>query len=149
MLEGEERLVEEGFQVEGLMSSLVQLAASFAVAALFLVATGGFPFVVDAASWPWVLVLGAVNTGIGCYLYFSSFGGLRAQTVAILGYLEPVSAVVCALVFLHEPMGQRVEPKNRDEREIYGYRYVLDLIHESYDDILPFYRTYFWLNCHF
>lgn len=105
MLEGEERLVEEGFQVEGLTSSLVQLAASFAVAALFLVATGGFPFVVDAASWPWVLVLGAVNTGIGCYLYFSSFGGLRAQTVAILGYLEPVSAVVCALVFLHEPMG--------------------------------------------
>ncbi len=105
MLEGEERLVEEGFQVEGLTSSLVQLAASFAVAALFLVATGGFPFVVDAASWPWVLVLGAVNTGIGCYLYFSSFGGLRAQTVAILGYLEPVSVVVCALVFLHEPMG--------------------------------------------
>lgn len=32
-------------------------------------------------------------------------------------------------------MEQKVEPKNRDEREIAGYRYVLDMIHESHDDI--------------
>ncbi len=36
---------------------------------------------------------------------------------------------------LRELMEQRVEPKNRDEREISGYRYVLDLIHESHDDM--------------
>ncbi|WP_371808830.1 EamA family transporter [Adlercreutzia sp. ZJ473] len=58
-----------------------------------------------AASWAWVAVLGVVNTGLGCFLYFSSFEGLSAQTVAILGYLEPLSAVVCALMFLGEPMG--------------------------------------------
>lgn len=34
-----------------------------------------------------------------------------------------------------ELMNQKVEPKNRDEREIAGYRYVLDMIHESHDDI--------------
>ena len=32
-------------------------------------------------------------------------------------------------------MEQKVEPRNRDEREIAGYRYVLDTIHESHDDI--------------
>ncbi len=91
-------------KVEGLTSSLVQLAASFLVSATFLTLTGGLPFAVPTASWPWVAVLGVVNTGLGCYLYFSSFEGLSAQTVAVLGYLEPLSAVVCALVFLGEPM---------------------------------------------
>lgn len=36
---------------------------------------------------------------------------------------------------LRQLMQQRVEPRNRDEREIAGYRYVLDTIHESHDDI--------------
>ncbi len=36
---------------------------------------------------------------------------------------------------LRELMTKRVEPRNRDEREIAGYRYVLDLIHESHDSI--------------
>lgn len=36
---------------------------------------------------------------------------------------------------LRELMEQKTEPRNRDEHEIVGYRYVLDLIHSSYDDI--------------
>lgn len=36
---------------------------------------------------------------------------------------------------LRELMEQKTEPKNRDEREISGYRYVLDVIHERHDDI--------------
>lgn len=91
--------------VDGLVSSLLQLVASFAVAAGFLGFSGGLPFTVESSSWPWIAALGVVNTGLGCYLYFSSFEGLSAQTVAILGYIEPLSAVVCALAFLGEPIG--------------------------------------------
>lgn len=36
---------------------------------------------------------------------------------------------------LRELMEQKIEPKNRDEREILGYRYVLDIIHEQHDNI--------------
>lgn len=36
---------------------------------------------------------------------------------------------------LRELMLDKAEPANRDEREIAGYRYVLDEIHESHDDI--------------
>lgn len=36
---------------------------------------------------------------------------------------------------LRELVEQRTEPRNRDEREIAGYRYVLDMIHERHDDI--------------
>lgn len=36
---------------------------------------------------------------------------------------------------LRELMEQKVRPENRNEREIMGYRYVLDIIHDSHDDI--------------
>ena len=36
---------------------------------------------------------------------------------------------------LRELMIDKTDPRNRDEREIAGYRYVLDEIHESHDDI--------------
>ncbi|MBQ8748040.1 MAG: DMT family transporter, partial [Clostridia bacterium] len=45
-----------------------------------------------------------LNTGIGCYFYFSSIGKLPVQTVAICGYLEPLSAVVFSVIFLKETM---------------------------------------------
>ncbi len=43
-----------------------------------------------------------LNTGVGCYLYFSSIGALRAQTVAVCGYLEPLSAVLFSALLLGE-----------------------------------------------
>lgn len=36
---------------------------------------------------------------------------------------------------LSELMKKKSEPRNRDEEEIYGYREVLDIIHENYDNI--------------
>lgn len=36
---------------------------------------------------------------------------------------------------LRELMADKTDPRNRDEREIAGYRYVLDEIHKSHDDI--------------
>ena len=36
---------------------------------------------------------------------------------------------------LRELVEQKIEPRNRDEREISGYRYVLDMIHEPHGDI--------------
>ena len=38
-------------------------------------------------------------------MYFSGMGSLPVQTVAILGYLEPVVSVLCSALFLREAMG--------------------------------------------
>ena len=51
-----------------------------------------------------MLLLGAVHTGFAYCLYFSGMGSLPVQTVAILGYLEPVVSVLCSAVFLKESM---------------------------------------------
>lgn len=48
--------------------------------------------------------LSLLNTGGGCYYYFSSIGRLPVQTVAICGYIEPLSAVLFSVVFLHEAL---------------------------------------------
>lgn len=88
----------------GLENPLLQVSLSFLTVTAFLLATGeGLP-VFPAGSMAPMVFLGLVNTGAGCYLYFSSLAGLRAQSVVVLGYLEPLSAVVLALLLLGEPM---------------------------------------------
>ena len=49
-------------------------------------------------------MLGLLNTGVGCYFYFSSIGKLPVQSVAICGYLEPLSAVLLSVLLLKETM---------------------------------------------
>lgn len=56
----------------------------------------------------------------------------RIQSTGASNRIENVSTTDRRL---RELMERRVEPRNRDEREIAGYRYVLDLIHERHDDI--------------
>jgi len=51
-----------------------------------------------------LLILGFINTGIGCYFYFSSIGNLPVQSIAICGYLEPLSAVLFSVLLLKKVM---------------------------------------------
>ena len=91
--------------ITGLENPMWQLIAAFVTVTVFVVFTQGFAIHVPAGSWVPVLVLGLLNTGVGCYLYFTSIGGMRAQSVAILGYLEPLSALLFAAAFLGESLG--------------------------------------------
>lgn len=88
--------------ITGLENSMLQLLISFFTVALFFLCKQGFSIQVSPSDWIPILILGLINTGIGCYLYFSSFDKLPVQTVAICGYLEPLSAVAFSVLFLHE-----------------------------------------------
>ena len=90
--------------ITGIGNALGQLTAAFLSVAVFALIKNGFSFQVKAADLLPILVLGIVNTGIGCYFYFSSINKLPVQTVAICGYLEPLSAVLFSMLFLHERM---------------------------------------------
>ena len=91
-------------QVSGMENSLLQLLSTLLAVAAFVGVKQGFAMEISPGDWPAVLWLGLVNTGLGCYLYFSSIGDLPVQTVAICGYLEPLSAVVMAVLILQETM---------------------------------------------
>jgi drug/metabolite transporter (DMT)-like permease len=81
-----------------------QLITSFITVAVFLGLKQGFSIHIAPGSLIPILQLGIINTGIGCYLYFSSIGGLPVQTVASLGYLEPLSALFFSAAFLGESL---------------------------------------------
>ncbi len=89
-------------KITGLENSVWQLTASFVTVAIFTVIKQGLVIPITSESIFPVLFLGIVNTGIGCYLYFSSIQQLPAQSVAICGYLEPLSALIFSAAFLQE-----------------------------------------------
>ena len=49
-----------------------------------------------------LIVVGVLHTGVAYALYFGSMGSLRAQSVALLSYLDPVVAIVLSAFVLHE-----------------------------------------------
>ena len=62
--------------ITGLENSMLQLLISFLTVAIFVGFKQGFALQIPASSVLPVLFLGLVNTGLGCYLYFSSIGDL-------------------------------------------------------------------------
>lgn len=108
--------------ITGMVNSAIQLAVSFITIALpaavvwLICAAGHSPGTLTAVfgsslalpdglhQWFWVLFLGIVNTGVGCWLYFSEIAALPVTTVSLLGYLEPLSAVFFAVLLLGESM---------------------------------------------
>lgn len=84
------------------------------ISQLFLAALVMLPYVLmtedltsmDFAPLPLALlaVAGIVHTGIAYWLYFGSMGSLKAQTVALYSYIDPILAIVLSMVVLQEPM---------------------------------------------
>ena len=88
------------------MSAFLILAAALGtVAAYFTFGQNGVPtFSAVMESAIPLLVLGIVNTGFSCLLSFRAVPKLSAATVSVVGYLEPLTAVVAATLFLSEPL---------------------------------------------
>ena len=97
-------LNKQSQNISGMENSVIQLVVSFLTVAIFTGFKQRFIINAPADAWVWILILGILNTGIGCYLYFSPLAKLPVQTVAVCGYLEPLSAVVFAALLLGEKM---------------------------------------------
>lgn len=83
----------------------VQLAAAAAVMLPYLVFTGGFAIGDWSISAALILLLvGVLHTGAAYALYFGSMSGLRTDTIAIMSYLDPITALVLSAVFLGEKL---------------------------------------------
>lgn len=91
--------------IPALDKAAVQLAVSAVTVLPYVIFKNwGTPMPVDLRSVLIVLLLGILHTGVCYCFYFSGMGSLPVQTVAILGYLEPVVSVFCSAVFLQETM---------------------------------------------
>lgn len=90
--------------VSGLENTLFQLIFACITVTVFVAFKCGFSFIseIPPDAWIWILLIGITNTGVACFLYFTSMRKLSAQTISVLGYLEPLSAVIFSALFLQE-----------------------------------------------
>ena len=85
--------------------TILQLGSAAIVILPYILLTEGLPsFSLTAIQWVLLIVVGIVHTGIAYALYFGSMKHLRAQTIAVFSYLDPVIAVILSAVLLHEKM---------------------------------------------
>lgn len=87
----------------GMQTAAIELDVAFVVVFLYVMLTTAFPRP-QAADLPYLTVIGVVNTGLAYFLYFSGLQKLPGQTVALLSYVDPVSALVFSALLLHETL---------------------------------------------
>ena len=91
--------------VDAYQKSMIQLFSAGLVMIPYLFLTNGFSgegFSIRTVIL--LLIVGIVHTGIAYLLYFGSMDGIKAQSIAILSYIDPVSALLFSAVFLREPL---------------------------------------------
>lgn len=91
-------------QIRGLENAMLQLFFALITVSIFVGCRQDFYIEISADSWLPILWIGLINTGAGCYFYFSSISALPVQTVAICGYCEPLCAVLLSVIVLREVM---------------------------------------------
>ncbi len=86
--------------------TVVQLGVAAVVVLPYVLLSGGFGLeALDGVGWLLLVTVGIVHTGVAYALYFGAMGSLKAQTVAVLSYLDPVLAIALSAVVLGQKMG--------------------------------------------
>ena len=83
----------------------VQLLSAGLVMVPYLLATGQFGGLnLDGSGLLLLLLVGVVHTGVAYLLYFRGMSGLKVQSIAVLSYIDPVSALLFSAVLLGEAL---------------------------------------------
>lgn len=89
--------------ISGYDRTLAQLLVSAVVVLPYILFTGGFGFAgMTTNDWVVLAVVGVVHTGVAYALYFDSMRDLKAQSVALFSYLDPVVAILLSTLVLRE-----------------------------------------------
>lgn len=91
--------------IPALDKTVFQLAfASLALLPYILLTVSSDSLSYSAVSVLLLCVMGALHTGFAYLLYFGSMGDLKAHTVALFSYIDPVLAIILSALLLHEPL---------------------------------------------
>ena len=90
---------------EGLPIACYELIIAFlTVFCTIIIKEQRLPELPQGDEWLYILILGFFNTGIAYYFYFFSMKNLSGQSVAVLCYLEPLTAFLLGIFFLNEKL---------------------------------------------
>ncbi len=80
--------------------TVVELSAAAAVMIPYMLITGeSFAVPDDGTVIILILIVGLIDTGVAYLLYFKSMQGVSVQSLAILSYIDPVSALLFSALF--------------------------------------------------
>lgn len=92
--------------ISAMDATIVQLGASAVVLFPYILITENLSaMALSPASAVLLATVGILHTGITYVLYFGSMQVLKAQTVAIYSYIDPLVAILLSALLLKEPLG--------------------------------------------
>lgn len=91
--------------MSGLETTLVQLLLSTIMLIPYVfIADKVSLFHVTGISIVCIITLGVIHTGLGFYLFFNGMKGLKAQSIAALSYIDPITALFVSFIVFGENM---------------------------------------------
>lgn len=92
--------------VAGIERTFLQFLAAILVLIPYVAFTSGVNLTeVKGVGIACLLVVGLVHTGLTYCMYFSSLKDIPGQEAAILGYMDPLVAIIISVTVLGEPLG--------------------------------------------
>lgn len=91
--------------IDGLYFTFLQLLCSAGILFVYLQLEGRIQLIPElpAASWPWIMCIAVVHTGVAYALYFTSLHHLTSSQAAVGSYLDPCIALLLSIFLLREP----------------------------------------------
>ena len=91
--------------IDGLYFTFLQLLCSAGILFVYLLLEGRIQLIPElpAASWPWIMRIAVVHTGVAYALYFTSLHHLTSSQAAVGSYLDPCIALLLSIFLLREP----------------------------------------------
>ena len=91
--------------IDAYQKTTVQLLSAGIVMIPYFLLTEGFSVgEFQLTGFLLLLTVGILHTGIAYVLYFGSMDGLKAQSIAMLSYIDPVTALLLSALVLREPL---------------------------------------------
>lgn len=91
--------------LDGLTITLLQLGLSVLLLFPLVLLTEGFNFSsLTGKSIFVLLLLGILHGGIGFYMFFAGMKGLKAQSIAVLSYVDPLTSLLISAFIIREGM---------------------------------------------
>ena len=91
--------------VTGLHRTFIQFLAAVIVLLPYVCLTSGFTLgALNTNGWISLLIVGFIYTGITYCMYFTALKELPGRQVAILSYIDPLTAVLVSVIYLSEPI---------------------------------------------
>lgn len=85
--------------------SIIQLAAAAVILIPYLLLTEDLSKIaLNGTAIGMVLLVGIVHTGVAYALYFGSIKNLKAQSIAVMSYIDPVFALILSAAVLREKL---------------------------------------------